>query len=109
MARSKPDVTVIERTERIARPVGEIFAFFDQPSNLKRVLPGGLAVSLENHPLDLRPGTLFRYRLRRWPLDLEWDVVVSLYHPPAKFTHVKAKGYFPRWQLAHEIVALDRH
>jgi ligand-binding SRPBCC domain-containing protein len=107
MSKAKPAVTVVERKELIRRPTAEVFAFLDRPSNLKRVLPASLAVSLERHPDDLRPGTLFRYRLRRWPLDFEWDVVVSDYHPPARFTNVKAKGYFPRWAMEHEIVARD--
>jgi ligand-binding SRPBCC domain-containing protein len=91
----KRTVTVVERKEIIRRPISDVFAFLDRPSNLKRVFPSSLAVSLERHPVDLRPGTLFGYRLRRWPLDFEWDVVVSDYHPPARFTNVKAKGYFP--------------
>jgi ligand-binding SRPBCC domain-containing protein len=105
VAKPKPAVTVVERRETISRPIQEVFAFFDRPSNLKRVFPASLAVSLERHPDDLRPGTLFRYRLCRWPLDFEWDVVVSDYHPPERFTNVKAKGYFPRWAMEHEILA----
>lgn len=108
MSKRKPVVNVVERREIIRRPVDEVFAFFDRPSNLKRVFPQRLAVSLEGHPADLRPGTLFKYRLRRWPLDFEWDVVVSDYRPPGRFTSVKARGYFPRWAMEHEIVAFER-
>jgi ligand-binding SRPBCC domain-containing protein len=104
VAKPKPVVTVVERTESISRPVQEVFAFLDRPSNLKRVFPTSLAVTLEGHPDDLRPGTLFRYRLRRWPLDFEWDVVCSDYHPPDRFTNVKARGYFPRWAMEHRIL-----
>jgi ligand-binding SRPBCC domain-containing protein len=97
-------VNVIERREFLRRPVQDVFAFLDRPSNLKRALPSTLAVSLEKHPADLRPGSLFHYRLKRWPLDLAWAVVVSEYHPPAGFTHVKALGYFPHWALRHQII-----
>ncbi len=107
MPKPKRAVTVVERREIIRRPIHEVFAFFDRPSNLKGVFPSTLAVSLERHPDDLRPGTLFRYRLCRWPLDFEWDVVVSDYHPPGRFTNVKARGYFPRWAMEHEILACD--
>ena len=108
MPKPKPAVTIVERRESISRPIQDVFAFFDRPSNLKRIFPPSLAVSLERHPEDLRPGTLFRYRLRRWPLDFEWDVVVSDYRPPLRFTNVKAKGYFPRWVMEHEIFARDQ-
>ena len=66
-----------------------------------------MAVSLESHPNDLRLGTIFAYRLRRWPLDLAWDVVVSEYSPPDGFTNVKARGYFPKWAHKHAIIAAD--
>jgi ligand-binding SRPBCC domain-containing protein len=108
VSKPKPAVTVVERRQLIRRPIADVFAFFDQPSNLKRVFPPSLAVSLERHPADLRPGTIFRYRLRRWPLDLEWEVVVSDYRPPARFTNVKARGYFPRWAMEHEILAREQ-
>lgn len=98
------DVTVIEKRELIRRSAREIFAFMDRPSNWKSAFPESLAVRLEEHPSDLRPGTIFRYRLHRWPVDVTWDVVVSEYRPPSRFTNVKARGYFPRWVLEHEIV-----
>jgi ligand-binding SRPBCC domain-containing protein len=98
------DVTVIEKRELIRRSAPEIFAFMDRPANWKSAFPDSLAVQLEQHPSDLRPGTIFRYRLHRWPVDVSWDVVVSEYHPPTRFTNVKARGYFPRWILEHEIV-----
>ena len=100
-------VHIIERRTTTHRSPREVFEFLDRPSNLKRVTPESIAVSIENHPADLRPGTVFRYRLRRWPLDLSWDAVVSEYRPPEGFTHVKARGYFPKWALSHEIVPMD--
>ena len=104
MPKPRFDVTVIERRQLIRRPASDVFAFFDRPSNLKRVLPTTLSISLEEHPPDLRPGRLFRYRLRRWPVDLTWAVVVSDYRPPTGFTNVKAMGYFPRWAMEHELL-----
>jgi ligand-binding SRPBCC domain-containing protein len=99
---------VVERAEVIPRQPDEVFAFFDEPANLKRTFPGNLAVSLLREPRDLRPGTLFLYRLKRWPLDFEWEAVVSDYKPPGRFTEVKAKGYFPRWTMEHDILARER-
>jgi ligand-binding SRPBCC domain-containing protein len=107
MPKPKPVVTVIERREEIPRSAAEVFAFLDRPANLKKVFPADIAVSLEGHPADLRPGTLFRYRLNRWPLDVSWVTVVSHYRPPAGFTNVKARGYFPRWELEHELLQKD--
>jgi ligand-binding SRPBCC domain-containing protein len=107
MAQPKPIVTRIEERVRTSRSRREVFAFLDRPSNIKRVTPTTMAVSLESHPDDLRLGTIFAYRLKRWPLELVWDVVVSEYVPPKGFTNVKARGFFPKWAHKHEIVAED--
>lgn len=107
MQKKKLVVHVIERRTRTRRSPREVFEFLDRPANVKRVTPDSIAVSLENHPKDLRPGSVFGYRLRRWPLDVSWDTVVSEYRPPEGFTNVKARGYFPRWALSHEIHPAD--
>ena len=107
MAKPKQVVTRIEERVRTSRSASDVFAFLDRPSNVKRVTPTAIAVSLESHPNDLRLGTIFAYRLTRWPLDLAWDVVVSEYSPPDGFTNVKARGYFPKWAHKHAIIAAD--
>ena len=107
MAKPSPEVTRIEQRVRTRRSPREVFAFLDCPANVKRVTPKTMAVSLESHPDDLRLGTIFAYRLKRWPLELVWDVVVSEYSPPAGFTNVKARGFFPKWAHRHTIVEAD--
>ena len=107
MAKPKRAITRIEERVRISRSPREVFAFLDRPSNVKRVTPTAMAVSLVSHPDDLRLGTVFAYRLERWPLDLVWDVVVSEYSPPDGFTNVKARGFFPKWAHQHAIIAAD--
>ena len=102
-ARNKP-LTVIEERFHIDRSPLDVFAFFDRPRNVQRVTPKTIAVSLESHPEDLRLGTIFAYRLKRWPVDFAWDVVVSEYEPPLSFTNVKARGFFPRWAHRHSIL-----
>lgn len=101
MSRPNNVVHVVEKRVRACRPPGDVFHFFDRPVNLKRVTPSSLAVTLERHPADLRPGSIFGYRLRQWPVDLSWEVVVSEYRPPRGFTNVKSTGYFPKWALTH--------
>lgn len=98
------DVTVVEESFSTERTPEEVFAFFDRPENIARVTPRTLSVSLEAHPSDLRLGTIFAYRLKKWPVDLVWDVVVSEYAPPERFRNVKARGYFPKWAHTHQIV-----
>jgi hypothetical protein len=101
----KSRVTAIERRELTGRPASKVFRLLDSPANVKRATPSSIAVSLERHPVDLRPGSIFGYRLQRWPVDLSWETVVSEYRPLEGFTEVKATGYFPKWTLSHEIIS----
>ena len=103
MAKPRTEPIRIEETVTTGRSPSDVFAFLDRPANLSRALADRTAVSLESHPSDLRPGTIFAYRLRQWPVDLHWDVVVSEYAPPRGFTEVKARGFFPKWALSHEV------
>ena len=100
----REEVFYIEERQRTKRSVREVFEFFDRPENVARVTPGSLAVSLQSHPKDLRQGQIFAYRLQRWPVDVEWDVVVSEYDPPDSFANVKARGFFPKWDHRFTIV-----
>lgn len=105
MAKLLPTPTCIEERARTRRTPREVFAFLDSPANIARVTPSELAVSIESHPEDLRPGTIFAYRLKRWPLDVSWDTVVSEYQPPEGFKRVKARGFFPKWDYSLRITA----
>ena len=107
MAKPKQAITRIEERVRTSRSPSDVFAFLDRPANVKRVTPTAMAVSLVSQPDDLRLGTVFAYRLKRWPLDLVWDVVVSEYSPPDGFTNVKARGFFPKWAHQHAIITAD--
>ena len=104
MAEPSQPVIHIEERAHIRRAPRDVFAFFDNPKNVHSVTPKTIAVSLESHPDDLRLGTIFAYRLKRWPVDFVWDVVVSEYEPPRGFTNVKARGFFPKWAHRHVLV-----
>ncbi len=104
---AKPQITRIERSILTKRSLEEVFAFFDRPANVQRVTPEAVAIKTEHHPPDLRPGAIFAYRLERWPVDLEWDVVVSEYRPPQGFTNVQSNGYFYMWNHSYRFLPAE--
>ena len=62
-------VHVLEREQRVARPLTEVFEFFARADNLERIAPPWLSFGLvSQEPSELRRGTLLQYRLRsvRW-------------------------------------------
>ena len=79
------------------------FAFCSQPNNIKRFAPRDLTVLMKSKAKDLRPGTKFSYKFKRWPLDLTWETVVSEYLSPSGFTNIQSKGFFPRWTYTYAL------
>ncbi len=105
--RKKP-VVLIERSTEIARPIREVFEFYETPDNFRRVTDGAAGIELERLPSDLRPGSVFAYRLRGWPLDLRWEALISEYQPPERFVNVQANGVFLEWRHEHHFTQLNQ-
>lgn len=91
-------VAVIERSVRIAKPLAEVFTFFASPESRSSAVAGVFAVEVERQPPDLRQGTLFAYRMRRWPFDLRWEALVSEYLPRERLVQLQSRGFFLQWK-----------
>lgn len=105
--RKEPPVR-IERSAEIARPVREVFEFYENPDNVRRMTEGVSGVEVERLPADFRPGSVFVYRLRGWPIELRWETLLSEYQPPDRLVDVQANGQFLEWSHERQFVALDR-
>ena len=102
---ARESVILIEHSTEIARPIEEVFAFYETPDNYRRVTASPAGVEILRVPLDLRPGSVFAYRLRGWPVELRWEALVSEYQPPVRFVHVLSDGIFRQWSHEHHFVA----
>ena len=57
----------LQREQRLARPVDEVFAFFADAANLERLTPAFLHFHLLSPlPIHIRAGTTIAYRLRHF-------------------------------------------
>lgn len=101
-------VTCIQRSTAIARPLVQVFSFYEHPERLRCVTPPDLGLSLLKLPHDLRQGATFGYALTRWPWVLEWEAVVSEYRPRERFVDVQTRGPFLEWRYTHEFAAEGR-
>lgn len=102
--RREPIVTQIEKSVRIGRPLADVFAFYDSPENLRAVTPESSPLEMERLPRDLRPGSIFGYRMRHWLADLRWEALVSEYQPMERVVHVQSHGYFLQWVHEHHFM-----
>lgn len=96
-------VWTFERQQRIARPRGEVFAFFEDATNLGRITPPFLDFRiLTEAPIEMQVGTLIDYRISLLGVPLRWRTRIEVYEPLVRFVDVQLSGPYRRWRHTHE-------
>jgi ligand-binding SRPBCC domain-containing protein len=95
-------VHVLERSQRLALPAAEAFAFYADALNLEAITPPWLAFRVETSgPIAMRPGTLIDYRLRLHGIPVRWRTRIVVWHPPKGFVDVQLRGPYALWEHTH--------
>ena len=92
---------MLERTQIVARPLEETFAFFADPRNLEAITPAWLAFRIVEAPRELRRGALLRYRLRLFGVPIGWRTEIAEWLPPRTFVDVQLAGPYALWVHTH--------
>lgn len=101
-------VLMLEREQRVERPLGEVFSFFERPENLADITPPELGlVILSPTPITMREGALIDYSVKVMGVRLHWTTLISEYDPPHKFVDVQLRGPYSFWHHTHEFLAVD--
>lgn len=59
----------------VGAPVDEVFAFFDDPANLSRLMPPPVRIRLARmEPAPPQPGSIFEFRYGLGPFERSWVV-----------------------------------
>lgn len=99
-------VHVLEREQRIPRPLGEVFGFFARAGNLERITPPWLRFSLLTpEPIEMRLGTLIEYRLRLHGIPVRWVTRIEEWEDGKGFVDRQLRGPYRLWHHRHEFVA----
>ena len=94
---------LFERTQIIPRPRDEVFAFFQDASNLERITPEFLAFKiLTPAPINMQPGTVIDYRLKLFGIFFNWQTEIETFDPSFSFSDVQKKGPYRRWHHTHQ-------
>lgn len=66
---------IIRSRAWVAAPIEEVFAFFDDPANLSRLMPPPVRIRLARvEPAPPRPGSVFTFRYGLGPFQRTWTV-----------------------------------
>jgi len=95
-------VHLLQRSQDVPRPIGEVFPFFAAPENLEAITPPALRMQIITPaPLIMREGALFDYIVRMRGLPMRWTTLITHYDPPNSFVDVQLKGPYAFWHHTH--------
>lgn len=79
----------------------DTFAVFENPYNLARITPPGLAFKILTKDLVMRRGAEIDYELRWLGLPLRWQTLITAYDPPREFVDEATRSPYRFWRHRH--------
>lgn len=95
-------VYTIERRQRVARPLEEVFAFFANAENLDLLTPPWLRFRvLTPSPITMGHGARIEYAIRWRGLPLGWVTQIEEWVSDERFVDVQVRGPYRMWRHTH--------
>jgi ligand-binding SRPBCC domain-containing protein len=93
---------VLEREAVIDAPRQEVFAFFEDPRNLRKLTPGWMKFSVQAiDDLPVRAGFRIKYTIRWLGIPMGWETLIAEWEEPVRFVDVQVKGPYRSWRHEH--------
>jgi len=90
------------RRQHLARPRNEVFAFFEDATNLARITPNHLGFEiLTPPPIVMGRGTRIDYRIRLFGLPMRWKTEIEVYDRGEQFVDRQMSGPYKLWRHTH--------
>jgi len=93
---------IVHSRSRVAAPVDQVFAFFDDPSNLARLMPPPVAIRLVGiEPAPPQPGSVIELRYGLGPIQRSWVVRLVDRVPNERIVDETLSGPMARFHHSH--------
>jgi ligand-binding SRPBCC domain-containing protein len=95
-------VPVLRSRAWVSAPIDEVFAFFDDPGNLARLMPPPVQVRLVRvDPAPPQPGSIFEFRYGLGPIQRSWIIRLVDRVPGERFVDETLSGPVARFHHSH--------
>lgn len=102
-------MTTIRSRAWVAAPIDDVFAFFDDPRNLGRLMPPPVAIELVGvDPAPPAAGSLLTFRYGIGPWRRTWTVRLLERQPPHRFVDETISGPLARFHHTHHFTPARR-
>lgn len=99
-------MNTLTRTQVVARPLEEVFAFFSDASNLEALTPPFLRFRiLTPTPIEMRIDARIEYRLTLFGVPAKWRTRITDWQPGVRFVDEQETGPYTLWRHTHEFEA----
>lgn len=98
----------LRRVQLVPRPRAEVFAFFEDATNLALITPPFLGFEITTPPpIRMHAGTLIDYRIRLFGAPLRWRTEIEIYEPGERFVDRQLRGPYRLWRHTHVFRDVD--
>jgi ligand-binding SRPBCC domain-containing protein len=96
----------LSKSQRLERPLPDVFAFFSNAENLECLTPPWLRFSIRTpRPIRMAEGTLIDYALRIHGIPIRWRSEITVWDPPHRFVDEQLRGPYRMWVHEHGFLA----
>jgi ligand-binding SRPBCC domain-containing protein len=95
-------IHLLERTQRIDRPLAGVFPFYADAGNLERITPPWLGFEMITPtPIAMGAGALIEYKLHLHRVPIRWRTRIESWDPPRRFVDAQLRGPYVLWHHTH--------
>lgn len=92
----------------LATGLEDVFAFFQDASNLQRLTPPWVDFAIVSAlPIEMKVGALIDYRIRVRGFWMNWRTRISDWEPNRRFVDEQLRGPYKQWIHEHRFEAIE--